>query len=142
VFAQGIQLAVKDFGLALEALELALTGMVLSGDGRLQGERAGFRPKSGLRVGASLFFQPLQATVEEFEPALHVAGELPFPIAVNCCEGCDGLGESAEIGDEGGHKLGEGATAGPGLGQQTFQGFFGIVVGQSGGTAGIGEQAR
>ena len=141
--AQGFELAVEDFGLTLKAFKLALTGVVGAEeclwDGGLEGGGVWLGPGVRERCWGGLVFEPLQALVEESEAALDGVGELPFPVAVEGGEGGDGLGEAAEVGDEGGYKLGKGAPAGPGLGEQAFERLFGVVVGQAGEAAGVGE---
>jgi len=145
VFAEGAELAVKYFSLAFEALELALAGVGFTGQGRrdrgLNGGVTGLGPGGGRRLEAGLVFEPSEALIEEGEAALDGAGELPIPVAVESCEGGDGLGEAAEVGDEGGDELGEGTPARPGFGEEALQGLFRIVVSQTRGAAGVGEQA-
>jgi len=147
MFAQGRQLATENFDLALKAFELALARVGFREDGRRGGRGSGWCSTGpwrlrGVGSGGGLFFKPLKTMVEELEAVLHEAGLLPGPLAVEGGEGGDALSETAEISDEGGDELGEGAAAGPTFCQQALKGLLGVVVGEAGGASGVGEEAR
>jgi hypothetical protein len=136
-------MAMKHFGLPFQAFQLTLAGMVLRRDRRLKVMETWFGP-GRLRVmssGTGLIFKPLQAPIEELKAALDTSGLLPGPFAIKSCKGGDGLGETAQIGDECCNELGEGTPARPRFREQSVERFLGIVVGQSGGAARVRQQA-
>ena len=143
VFTDGYQLALKNFSLPFQSFQLALAGMALRRDRGLKVLEARFGPGRlrGFSSSIGLIFKPLQATVEEFESALHASRLLPWPFAIKCGECGDGLGESAQVDDKRCDKLGEGTAAWPGFSEQSFQGFFRVVVGQPRCAAGVGQEA-
>jgi hypothetical protein len=136
-------MSLKDFGLPFQTLQLALTGMVL---GRYCGlrvleARIGPGRLCGLCSCCGLILKPLQAAIKELKAALHGGGLLPRPLAVKRGQGGDRLGEAAKVSDKSCDKLGERTPTRPGFGKKPFERFFGIVMGQPGGAAGVRQKA-
>ena len=144
MLSKRIQLAAKDLDLALQSLELSFPGMVLyrNTGGVTPTEWVPARGMS-LHLRWGLFAaRAIQGggRGDAAGSALRVTASIP--IRLEGRERGYALRKSAQIGHEGGGKLGERQTARPTFGQQPLEGLVCVVVGQSCCASEIRKRAR
>jgi len=98
------------------------------------------RPVLAQRAATDLLFDPDQLAGEQRQAALGGRRLLPTPFPVQGRQRGDGLRKPAQVGDKRDGKVSQRPPPGPAFGQQPVQGLFGIVMGQSGGPARVGQR--